>query len=64
MKIDQNAIHERVITRVYVLDGVTILPHYTKPNRYVAPNGTVYTTQYISLIADYHKDMQLWPRYW
>ncbi len=55
---------ERIVTRVYVLDGISIVPHYTMPNMYMAPGGLIYTEQYISLIAEYHKDMQLWPRNW
>lgn len=54
--------HPTVPTKVYVINGMDIVPHYTKPGIYVAPGGAQYLEHFLQSIATEIKELMLWPR--
>lgn len=60
---------EVTAARVFVLDGITYLPHYSDANRYVGPgygrNNTVtYNALELVVLGAKPEVMPLWPRSW
>ncbi len=54
--------HNLVPTKVYVVNGIDIVPHYTEEDMYVGPGNIFYRESYIRLVADCVKEIFLWPR--
>lgn len=57
-----DAPHPVALTKVYVVYGMDIVPHYIKPGVFVMPDGTQYLESFIQSIATEIKELMLWPR--
>lgn len=51
-------------TTMFMHRGMPWLPHYTKPNTYVAPGGATMTEKRLIEVRATAKTMMLWPRRW
>jgi hypothetical protein len=55
---------ERVMQKVYYLDTVLFVPHYSKPHWWVCAGGMERTTAWLNERYATKEDLYLWPRHW
>lgn len=55
---------ERVVTPMFRLYGMPFVPHYIKPNVYVAPGGLEATADTLNKLGAVQHGHPLWRRYW
>lgn len=54
--------HPVVPTQVLVLRGITYVPHYIQPGRFVGPGGHVYLPGELKFAGALEDTQMLWPR--
>jgi hypothetical protein len=60
----QSRMAERDWVTVYLVDDVTLVPHYTKEGFWVHPSGESYEPQALEDVGARRSTTLLWPRYW
>jgi len=70
MSYSTGIVEDRKPTTAYKLNGITYLPHYEMPKRYVRPgynerfNPTTFTSEQLLMFGAYPVKIRLWPRSW
>jgi len=60
--IQSPTFHPLTPTKVYVLNGVDLVPHYTEPGVYMAPGNVRFLAEYLRLAHAPVKELMLWSR--
>jgi hypothetical protein len=64
MQIGNNTTHDTEETVAYQHRGLLYVPHYLKPNTYVAPGGKTYSLPFLKKKGAVSVTLFLWPRKW
>jgi len=60
----ENLMAERDWVPIFYVDGIMLVPHYTKKNFWVWPGGETYSGDELIAMGARQSATLLWPRYW
>ena len=60
----ENKPAERDWVPIWYVDGILLVPHYTKKHVWVWPGGKFFTPEQLVAMGAKESTTLLWPRYW
>jgi hypothetical protein len=60
----ENRLAERDWVPIWYVDGVMLVPHYTRKHVWVWPGGQLFTPAELVDMGGKESTTLLWPRYW